>query len=197
MVYMWQRERMVTLDNRDNRALLLRTASLLFRQRGYNGVPLAEILKVADLPKGSLYYHFPGGKCELATEATLAAGRVIERAVSRAFEGAETFAEGMAAFCDVIADRLRTDTLIEACPVASILQASTNEPELREAARTVLASWSEGLVLQAARLGHPAPHDVADLVLMQMEGAWLLAVAEQSARPFERLGDLYRKGLAA
>ena len=191
MVYIGQKKRMVTLNNRDS---LLRSASLLFRQKGYHGVALAEILKAADLPKGSLYYHFPGGKRELATEATLSAGRIIERSVSRAFEGASCFAQGMAAFCDVVADRLRSESPVEACPVASILQASTSEPELREAARTVLASWSERLVLQAARLGHPAPHDAADMVLMQMEGAWLLAVAEQSARPFERLGEMYRKG---
>ncbi|WP_158965381.1 TetR/AcrR family transcriptional regulator [Chachezhania sediminis] len=183
---------MVTSENRN---ALIRAAALLFRQRGYHGVALAEILKAADLPKGSLYYHFPGGKRDLATQATLAAGRTVEKIVNRAFGDADSFGAGAAAFCDEIADFLQPGKMIEACPVASVLQASTSEPELREAARQVLKSWGECLVMHAARLGHPTPHDVADLVLMQMEGAWLLAVAEQNARPFERLAQLYRAGL--
>ena len=49
-----------------SRDKLIRTASNLFRQKGYSGVGLSELLKEAGLPKGSLYYHFPGGKRQLA-----------------------------------------------------------------------------------------------------------------------------------
>ena len=45
---------------------LVRATSALMRRKGYAGVGLTEILTEAKLPKGSLYYHFPGGKPELA-----------------------------------------------------------------------------------------------------------------------------------
>ena len=56
------------MSDHNSRETLVRAASRLFRQKGYSGVGLTEILKEAGLPKGSLYYHFPGGKAELPTE---------------------------------------------------------------------------------------------------------------------------------
>ncbi len=54
------------LDPRDTRARLLSAALLLFRQRGYHGVGISDILALAKAPKGSLYHHFPGGKDQMA-----------------------------------------------------------------------------------------------------------------------------------
>jgi TetR/AcrR family transcriptional repressor of nem operon len=51
-----------------NRASLLRAASRLFRERGIDGVGVAEIAKEAGLTHGALYKHFPS-KEALAAEA--------------------------------------------------------------------------------------------------------------------------------
>lgn len=68
----------VTSDS-DTRARLLEAALLLFRQRGYHGVVIRDILEHARAPKGSLYHHFPGGKDQLAVcVLELVAGRVVE-----------------------------------------------------------------------------------------------------------------------
>lgn len=174
-----------------SREILLRTAAKLFRQKGYHGVGIAEILAVSGLPKGSLYHHFPGGKRELAEAATLWTGGMIEKVINRAFEDARTFDDGAAALCRGIAGLIGPNEQIQACPVASILQASVQEPDLRNAAHRVLANWTTNLARHAKRLYHPAPNEIADLVLMQLEGAWLLAVAEQSTRPFERIAAAY------
>lgn len=60
------------------RMRLIRVATRLFQQRGYHGVGVASILEVANLPKGSLYHHFPGGKEELALAAVQALDQQIE-----------------------------------------------------------------------------------------------------------------------
>jgi TetR/AcrR family transcriptional regulator, lmrAB and yxaGH operons repressor len=54
----------------DTRSRILQSAVLLFRQRGYHGVGVNDILAAAQAPKGSLYHHFPGGKAELAVAVT-------------------------------------------------------------------------------------------------------------------------------
>ena len=41
---------------------LVTAATRLFRQRGYDGTGVAEILAAAGVPKGSLYHYFPDGK---------------------------------------------------------------------------------------------------------------------------------------
>jgi TetR/AcrR family transcriptional regulator, lmrAB and yxaGH operons repressor len=46
----------------DTRARILKAALRLFRQHGYHGVGIAQILLMAKAPKGSAYHHFPGGK---------------------------------------------------------------------------------------------------------------------------------------
>lgn len=51
-----------------NRVSLLRAASHLFRERGIDGVGVAEIAKEAGLTHGALYKHFPS-KDALAAEA--------------------------------------------------------------------------------------------------------------------------------
>jgi TetR/AcrR family transcriptional regulator, lmrAB and yxaGH operons repressor len=63
-------------EDPDTRTRLLQAALLLFRQRGYHGVGIRDILDAAHAPKGSLYHHFPGGKDQMAVE-------VLERVASR------------------------------------------------------------------------------------------------------------------
>ncbi|MEZ4362473.1 MAG: TetR/AcrR family transcriptional regulator [Kofleriaceae bacterium] len=61
------------------RQRILRAALRLFRQRGYHGVGINEILAIAKAPKGSLYHHFPGGKDQIATEVLeMISERVVE-----------------------------------------------------------------------------------------------------------------------
>src|ERR1700742_1373180 len=52
----------------ENRVALLRAASRLFRQRGIDGVGVAEVAKAAGLTHGALYAHFPS-KDALVAEA--------------------------------------------------------------------------------------------------------------------------------
>src|ERR1700678_3208730 len=54
--------------NEENRCSLLRAASRLFREKGIDGVGVAEIAKQAGLTHGALYKHFPS-KDALAAEA--------------------------------------------------------------------------------------------------------------------------------
>ncbi len=170
-----------------NRGILLAAATRLFRQRGYDGVGLAEILKASGLPKGSLYYHFPGGKRELAEAATLTAGAMVQEIVERVFADATNFSSGAASLCRAIAELIAQQDQVLACPVASILQAGTHELHLREVGRRVLASWTVCLTGHAERLGQSAAGTAAEILVMQLEGAWMLSLAEQNGAPLERL----------
>jgi len=49
----------------DTRTRILDTTALLLRQRGYHGTSLNDILSASGAPRGSLYFHFPGGKDQL------------------------------------------------------------------------------------------------------------------------------------
>ncbi|MCQ8230097.1 TetR/AcrR family transcriptional regulator [Pantoea trifolii] len=53
---------------RENRTRIVETASELFRERGYDGVGVAELMSVAGLTHGGFYKHF-GSKADLMSEA--------------------------------------------------------------------------------------------------------------------------------
>ncbi|WP_292986026.1 TetR/AcrR family transcriptional regulator [Pantoea sp.] len=53
---------------RENRVRVVETASALFRQRGYDGVGVAELMSAAGLTHGGFYKHF-GSKEDLLAEA--------------------------------------------------------------------------------------------------------------------------------
>lgn len=177
------------MKSSENYTLLLKTASRLFRQRGYSGVGLNEILAQAGLPKGSLYYHFPGGKPELAAAATRWAGRAIETHIDTRFSAAPGFRQGAAAVCLAIADVIDSADHILACPVMSVLPAATTEPALREAASQVYADWTACLHRHAMRFGVTDPRRAALDLHMRLQGAWVLAYAEESAGPFRFLAE--------
>lgn len=52
-----------------NRAHIVQTASALFRERGYDGVGVAELMASAGFTQGGFYKHF-GSKADLMAEAT-------------------------------------------------------------------------------------------------------------------------------
>ncbi|WP_037034779.1 TetR/AcrR family transcriptional regulator [Rahnella sp. WP5] len=53
---------------RENRIRIVETASELFRERGYDGVGVAELMSAAGLTHGGFYKHF-GSKADLMSEA--------------------------------------------------------------------------------------------------------------------------------
>lgn len=183
---------MTDLDSRDK---LVRAASRLFRRKGYSGVGLAEILTEAGLPKGSLYYHFPGGKQELADAATRWAGRQIEAVLDQTFGAAPSFEAGALAVCEAMAAAVSAGAHVPACPVLSILQAVPDEPRLQRTAEQVYGRWTDCIAAHAARFGRPAPREAAFSLHVRLQGAWVIAFAQQSATPFALLAQELRRTL--
>ncbi len=61
---------------------MIRTAAGLFRAQGYHATGLNQVLAEGGLPKGSLYFHFPGGKEQLAVESLQRAGDELRAGIA-------------------------------------------------------------------------------------------------------------------
>ena len=95
----------------ENRQVLVETAARLFREKGIDGVGVAEISKAAGLTHGALYAHFPS-KDALAAEAMQfstrsAYGKVTEHPVT------------LAQLVDYYLAPEQRDNLAEGCPLAA------------------------------------------------------------------------------
>jgi len=60
----------------ETRTRMIETTARLLQHRGYHGTALSDILAASAAPRGSLYFHFPGGKDQLVIEATRAAAEL-------------------------------------------------------------------------------------------------------------------------
>src|ERR1700728_5434053 len=53
----------------DAKQKMVQAARQLIRERGYNATAFSDVLELSGAPRGSVYFHFPGGKAQLAMEA--------------------------------------------------------------------------------------------------------------------------------
>src|SRR6201999_4627849 len=82
----------------DSKDRMIVAARRLFREHGYFGTALSDVVSESSAPRGSLYFHFPGGKEELATEVALVHAADTIAHINRAAGTTDTAAELIAAF---------------------------------------------------------------------------------------------------
>jgi TetR/AcrR family transcriptional repressor of lmrAB and yxaGH operons len=173
----------------DSKAKTLTAAAKLFRQQGYHGTALQDILAAAGSPRGSLYFHFPGGKEEIGSAALTLAGETVRQAIAKA---AETAADAEAFLTRVVrsmATELEKSNYREGCPIATTaLETAAHSNALGAASRTAFQKWELELKRGLFRFGMPAGDAdlLATLVLSQLEGALLLARTYRSLEPLQR-----------
>jgi TetR/AcrR family transcriptional repressor of lmrAB and yxaGH operons len=176
----------------DARSRLVRVAAALFRQRGYDGVGLTEILEASGAPKGSFYHHFPEGKEQLGKASMLYAGEQVGLALDAAMAEAPDFPAAVRRFVGGLADWFERSGFSEGCPVTSVVLATV--PRSRphaEAAQAIFEDWHRRLAGHASRLGTVLSPADAELLLMLVEGAWILGRVQQSKEPLLHAAEAF------
>lgn len=172
-------------------AFLEATADLLRRQ-GYGATGLNQIVSRSGAPKGSLYFHFPGGKEQLALEAMTRSGDELRRAITATLSSSDVLAEALGRLLDALASGLQRSGYESGCPIATVtLEQAASSPALRAAADAVFASWLRVIQerLLASGLTAAAAERRALLILSCIEGALILARARHDLAPLEAVRD--------
>ena len=111
-------------------------------QKGLQGASFSEILEASGAPRGSLYYHFPGGKDELVLAALEHAGHQALGVLDRlSGKPAREVAEG---FLSLWRSVLARSDFSAGCAVVAVTVAAESE-DLRARAAEILRSWREKL----------------------------------------------------
>ena len=118
----------------ENRAALVRTAGRLFRERGVDGVGVAEICKAAGLTHGALYAQFPS-KDALAAEA-LAHG--LKRSHAAMMAIADGGKPNLTAYLDFLISVGQRDALANGCAMTA------SASEIGRQDEVVSACFAEG-----------------------------------------------------
>lgn len=161
----------------------------LFRQKGYHGVGLAEILETAGVPKGSLYHHFPNGKQDLAMAAADWAAAGMAKIIDDSFSDASDYAEGATTLCHKLAKFFDLSGGWDGCPVSSILTDGPENEAFRDKVATSVDLWVRRIAAHAERLGL-SPDDAlarGEMLMIGIQGSWTLARARRSSDVIRRL----------
>lgn len=181
------------------RARLTEATAELLRRQGYHATGLAEIVATAGAPRGSLYFHFPGGKEELACAALTAAGTAWRQRLDVILDGAPDLGVAVERVCATLADELEASGFADGCPLATVaLEAGAGAEPVR---RTIAAHYDGWIADLAARLvdhGVVAAHapPLARFALATLEGALLLARVGRTTLPVREAGATLRALLA-
>jgi TetR/AcrR family transcriptional repressor of lmrAB and yxaGH operons len=162
-------------------------AAELMSRDGYRGTGLKAISDAAQLPYGSIYHHFPGGKEEIAATAISSMGTVI----GLLLEG--LFAEGLGrstlqAMFEFMAERLEGSDWNDGCTIGTpALDGSSESRAVREASRQAFGQMIEPMAAALVRQGASRADalEVATTILAAYEGATMLARAQQSRAPLD------------
>ena len=166
----------------NSRERTVRSAALLFRERGVDSTGLREVVEHAQAPRGSLQHHFPGGKEQLVVEA-------LAWIAGKAAEPLEATLEATPppSARTVVADlfdrfrKLLTMTDYRAgCPIAAaVVDSGSAGDAVATATRHAFEHWAKPLELALHRGGltEPRATRVALLIISSVEGALIMSRA--------------------
>lgn len=181
----------------DAKEKMVQAAKQLIRERGYHATAFSDILELSKAPRGSVYFHFPGGKTQLTMEA--AAAHVHEQI--GIIDGAAAHADSPARFIEIYVDLARDEMAAggyaRGCGVAPLVTeaAGRDSGELAETSRRGFTEMIDRLAYHFVVLGveRSAARALADAVVAGVEGAMITARALRSTAPY----DAVRIGLVS
>src|SRR5436305_1595311 len=107
-------------DGRASREAFVAATGELLRRQGYAASGLNEIVARSGAPRGSLYFHFPGGKEELAAAAIEASGEQLTRAIGHLLSASPDLATALGALVDALAAGLESSGYAKRCPAGGL-----------------------------------------------------------------------------
>src|SRR5260370_20168230 len=158
----------------DSRARMIEAAFELFRKRGSPATAFSDVVQESGARRGSIYFHFPGGKLQLAREAIALAGDEIEEMVEAAAGRADDPGSLVRALGEIVAKRLEDSGYQSGCSIATmVLELAPYDEELSAEFDAVFARWRAALVAKFEPMGVAVERAavLADLVMSAIERA--------------------------
>ncbi|WP_433005265.1 TetR/AcrR family transcriptional regulator [Kribbella sp. CA-294648] len=166
--------------------MVLSTADLL-REYGASATSIDRVLAHSGAPRGSVYYHFPGGRAQLIEEAVALAGDFIADMIDTAMR-ADDAVEAVEAFFELWRDLLVNSDFRAGCPIVAVaVETNDDAPQLVQSTAVVFTRWQEALAGLFVRHGLAAERSkrLATFIIAAVEGAVIMSRAERSLAPLE------------
>jgi AcrR family transcriptional regulator len=182
----------------NTREKLVETAAALFARQGYTATGMADILKAAQVHRGSLYHAFPAKKDLLLAVLERYLAGLEERVVAPAFAGISDPIERVFALLGRYRRFLDETHCSFGCPIGSLaLELHEADDDIRALLAANFRAWAGHVERCLDEAGNRLPADLdrpalARFVLVTMEGAVMLARTERGFAPFDEAVTVLR-----
>jgi len=171
--------------------IIEKTCELLEIQ-GYHATGLNQIIRESGSPKGSLYYHFPGGKEELAVESVQHVGQIVLGRITENLAQIDDPAAAIETFIRNIALNVERSGYRAGGPITTIaMETASGSEALRETCDRIYMEWRAAFADKLAGGGLDATqaHSIATLIIAAIEGGVILSRTSRSPEPLQHIGQ--------
>lgn len=183
-------------NNSNAKEKFIETAYKLFEVKGYTATGLNEILKESGAPKGSLYYHFPNGKEELALESIKLAGERIINNLKRVLGMFDNPIDGIISNFNELAEIIDNNKKMHDMSISLIaLETYSSSDVLRAACERVFKSM-ENLYFEKLinyGLDETKAKEIASTISAMVEGGIVLSLTRKNGEALRILGKQVKK----
>lgn len=170
---------------------LIEIGEKLFRERSYASVGINEILKIAEVPKGSFYHYFSGKEAFLVAVAEYYHANQMASAKQLLRDPAAPPKQRLQRFFDAALSDMRTRKFGQGCLMSNLTAELADENELLQ--KTLSGHWSE-LSQEVARclseidmndfaLGHLSTQEAGDFLINSWSGGLTRMKATGDEKP--------------
>jgi AcrR family transcriptional regulator len=175
----------------DARQNMVQAAKRLIRERGYHATAFSEVLKLSEAPRGSVYFHFPGGKTQLVIEAAEAHAHEQVEIIDRAAQEADSAGRLIELYVDLGRDGMVASDYARGCGIAPLVieDAGRDSDELGATSRRTFAEMIDRLAFHFVAFGieRSAARSLAGAVMAGVEGAMVTSRALRSTEPYDSI----------
>lgn len=171
----------------DTKMRIVAATAGLLDERGYHGTGINQILARAGAPRGSLYFHFPGGKDEIVVAAIAAASFEVRVHLETTLHDVQTPVAAVAGLVGLFRSILVDSDFRKGCPVSTVaLELSGTDSPVNEACAQAYREWRHVVADFLGKcLATERAKDLADVLFCLVEGALLVARTTRDLRPLD------------
>jgi TetR/AcrR family transcriptional regulator, lmrAB and yxaGH operons repressor len=165
---------------------LIKTASRLFQLQGYHATGLNQITKESGAPKGSLYYHFPNGKEQLAIESVRLTANFVSEQIVKGLNKTQDPAKAIQNLIEDMAKQFQKEARKGGIPIASVaLETALISEPLREVCQSAYADFQALFTQKLVQAGFEESRakDLGVVINSMIEGAFLISFTTGNVEP--------------
>lgn len=177
---------------RNTKEDIIRAAASLMQKKGYFGTGLNEIIKESGAPRGSIYYHFPNGKEQIAEAAVKWTEQFVLSLIKEQLGKYDDALSAIKMFILDSADRFEENEYFTGVPIAAlVLETSSQSSRLKECCHHAFEVWSEAFTKKISESGYSEERAEAlgPVIHTMIQGALISAMASGSGEPLRHTAE--------